>query len=111
MYRGRRYILFETGPVTVPYMPLTLSQNLPNPFNPVTTISYYLPDAAHVLLEIYDVSGKKVACLVDEYEESGRHAVQWSGQDECVNPVSSGVYFYRLRAGKEVISKKMALLC
>lgn len=107
---GVTNLLFETEPVRTPELPLTLYQNYPNPFNPVTTISYYLPVTAHAVLEIYDVSGRKVVCLVDEYKESGRHTVQWSGRDGLGNPVSSGIYFYRLRAGKDIISRKMSLL-
>lgn len=106
---GRR-VLFETDPITIPSIPLTLLQNHPNPFNPSTTIKYYLPENCSVLLEIFDVSGKRVACLVNEPQEMGQYVIDWNGQDQNGNSVSSGTYFYRLKAGKETISKKMVLL-
>ena len=90
--------------------PLTLIQNYPNPFNPSTTIKYNLPKNCPVLLEIFDVSGKRMATLVNESQEKGQYSVEWNGQDKNGNPVSSGTYFYRLKAGKEMISKKMVLL-
>lgn len=91
-------------------LPLTLFQNYPNPFNPVTTVSFHLPVGRRVVLEIFDVSGRRVACLIDGYCEPGRHDIEWGGRDMLGQPVSSGVYFYRLRAGTETISRKMALL-
>ncbi|MCK4350697.1 MAG: T9SS type A sorting domain-containing protein, partial [Candidatus Krumholzibacteria bacterium] len=103
-------LLFETEAVQTPVLPLTLHQNVPNPFNPVTEISYYLPTAGDVLLEVYDVAGKRIATLVRGREEKGRHIVNWQGADDTGRAIASGIYFYRLRAGKEVISKKMVFL-
>ncbi len=103
-------VLFETEAVQTPAAPLALHQNVPNPFNPVTEISYYLPAAADVLLEVYDVTGKRVAAIVRGREDKGLHVVTWQGVDESGRAVASGIYFYRLRAGKEVVSKKMVLL-
>ena len=62
------HVLFETDPVVVPAIPLALEQNWPNPFNPSTTILYYLPESGRVLLEIFDVAGRRIACLVDRDE-------------------------------------------
>ena len=107
---GDRMVLFETDQVTTPALPLTLFQNYPNPFNPSTAISYYLPVGAHVTLEIFDVSGGLIKSLVQAWKSKGRHIVQWDGKDESDRPVSSGIYFYRLIAGKETISRKMILL-
>ncbi|HKW13104.1 MAG TPA: FlgD immunoglobulin-like domain containing protein [Candidatus Krumholzibacteria bacterium] len=87
-----------------------LSQNVPNPFNPVTTISYTLPAGNHVSLSIYDASGRLVRTLVDEVKPSGSHQVTWNGMDNTHAPVSSGVYFYRLQAGAFSETKKMVLL-
>lgn len=87
-----------------------LYQNFPNPFNPVTTIRYYLPEEAQVALEIYDMSGRLVARLADEYKEKGIHFIEWKGLDERGNPLASGIYLYQLRAGNEKISRKMVLL-
>jgi hypothetical protein len=103
-------ILFEAGPITTPAMPLTLYQNHPNPFNPSTTISYYVPDECKVILDIYDASGRRISRLVREEQEKGFHTVGWKGVDSQGKSVSSGIYFYRLTAGKEMISKKMVLL-
>ncbi|MEW5794839.1 MAG: T9SS type A sorting domain-containing protein [Candidatus Zixiibacteriota bacterium] len=82
-----------------------LDQNYPNPFNPVTEIGFALPTADDVTLEVFNVLGQKVATLVDGRVEAGAHRVTWDGSDQ-----SSGVYFYRLTAGKQVLSKKMLLL-
>lgn len=106
---GRR-LLFETDPITIPTIPLTLYQNYPNPFNPATSIRYYLPEKSWVSLVIYDVSGKLITTLVNRAQEKGAHAVHWSGTDQHGNSVASGVYVYRLTAGKETISKKMILM-
>ncbi len=89
---------------------LTLEQNHPNPFNPSTTIRYYLTNECQAKLEVYDSSGKRIACLVDAQQKQGPYAIDWNGRDERGVSVSSGVYFYRLTAGKETISKKMVLL-
>jgi len=107
---GRR-TLFETDAIAVPAMPLALRQNHPNPFNPSTSIGYYLPAGCAVTLEIYDSSGKLVARLLDgETQGRGTHSVEWRGTDGGGRSVSSGVYFYRLRAGRETLSRKMVLL-
>jgi hypothetical protein len=107
---GRR-TLFETGTVSLPAMPLTLFQNHPNPFNPATMVSYFLPDASQVTLSIYDLAGRLITRIVDrETNCTGMHQVQWKGKDDRGKAVASGVYFYRLTAGKQTISRKMVLL-
>ncbi|MFA5135413.1 MAG: FG-GAP-like repeat-containing protein [Patescibacteria group bacterium] len=83
----------------------TLSQNYPNPFNPTTTISYALPEATHVELHVYNILGQKVTTLVDEYQTAGQHEISWAADQHA-----SGIYFYRIRAGDAVESKKMVLL-
>jgi hypothetical protein len=103
--------LFETQGISTPAMPLTLNQNHPNPFNPSTTIGYYLPVDATVTLEVYDTSGRLVARLLNGAKQAkGTHSVAWRGLDAQGRQSSSGVYFYRLTSGKETISKKMILL-
>ncbi len=89
---------------------LELDQNHPNPFNPSTTIRYYLPDKSGIRLEVYDVSGKRVVCLVDSQKDRGAHTIEWNGKDQQGNAVGSGIYFYRLTVGEQTISKKMVLL-
>ncbi|UCD19688.1 MAG: T9SS type A sorting domain-containing protein [candidate division WOR-3 bacterium] len=105
-----RSVLFETDQLSVPLIAVTLEQNHPNPFNPSTTIKYYLKERAHVILDIYDVSGKRIVCLVDREETNGSHVVEWNGRDERGNLVSTGVYFYRLTAGRVTRSRKMILV-
>jgi putative cofactor-binding repeat protein len=106
---GRR-VLFETSQIVTPVLPLSLYQNFPNPFNPSTTISYYLPQDSPVTLAVYDVSGRRVADLIAKLEKKGRHSVTWNAKDEAGSSLASGMYFYRLTVGKETISKKMVLL-
>jgi len=103
--------LFETDAISIPAMRLTLNQNHPNPFNPSTTISYYLPEASVVTLEVYDSTGRLISRLYDGVkQDKGTHEAGWRGLDAQGRSVSSGVYFYRLQSGKETISKKMVLL-
>ncbi len=106
---GRR-ILFETGEISIPVMPLTLYQNYPNPFNPSTMIRFMLPEKGHVRLDIFDAQGRLVATLADETMAKGFKEVAWNGRTHGGNIASSGVYFYRLKAGNEVLTKKMLLL-
>ncbi|MEK7727761.1 MAG: T9SS type A sorting domain-containing protein, partial [candidate division KSB1 bacterium] len=82
-----------------------LGQNFPNPFNPATTISYELPRRAHVTLEVFDLMGKRVARLVEGIQREGRHEITWNATAHA-----SGIYWYRLRSGEEVLTKKMVLL-
>ncbi|MFA6098237.1 MAG: peptidoglycan DD-metalloendopeptidase family protein [Patescibacteria group bacterium] len=83
----------------------TLSQNYPNPFNPVTNISYSLPVAADVCLEIYNVLGQRVATLANERQVAGEHSIQWDAH-QC----PSGIYFYRLTTDQVTETKKMIIL-
>ncbi len=103
-------VLFETSRIVTPALPLSLYQNFPNPFNPSTTISYYLPEDAPVTLSVYDVSGRRVVELVGKVEKKGRYSITWDGKSESGSLVASGIYFSKLMAGKETISKKMILL-
>lgn len=76
-----------------------LSQNYPNPFNSSTVIHYRLPQEAEVLLDIYDISGRRVRRLVQRMESAGYYVVGWDGRDDRARTVSSGIYLYRLRIG------------
>jgi len=82
-----------------------LSQNYPNPFNPVTTIKYQIPERGFVMLIVYDVLGKEIATLANEEKTVGIHQVEFDASS-----LSSGVYFYRLRSGSFVETKKMLLM-
>lgn len=84
----------------VPAPPFALHQNVPNPFNPTTSITFDLPaDGEHARLEIFDVRGRSVRSLVDAVLPKGRHSVVWEGTDRAGRRLPSGVYFYRLQAG------------
>lgn len=107
---GEVKTLFETGPVSSVPKATELYQNYPNPFNPVTKISFYLPQKSHATLEIFDVSGALVARLIDGICDQGETSVSWNGINTDGADVVSGVYFYKLTAGKETTSKKMVLL-
>ncbi|MGD1048017.1 MAG: FlgD immunoglobulin-like domain containing protein [Candidatus Krumholzibacteriaceae bacterium] len=102
--------LFETEAIAIPAMPVTLFQNYPNPFNPATAIKFYLPKPADVKLDVYDISGRLVETLAHSHMSAGNHEVEWQGTNLNGNKVSSGAYFYRLRAGKHELVRKMILL-
>jgi hypothetical protein len=89
---------------------LALHQNHPNPFNPATTISFALPERVRVNLSIYTLEGRLVKTLVDDALDEGIKEFEWDGTDASGNSVGSGVYFYRLKAGKRMLTKKMNLL-
>lgn len=83
----------------------SLSQNFPNPFNPITQIHYAIPEKGFVSLKVYDILGKEVAALVSEEKEPGFYTVDFNG-----NELSSGLYVYRIQAGNFIQSKKMILM-
>lgn len=99
-----------TDATVIPVHPMTLYQNYPNPFNPSTTITYTLPRETAVALDIYDVSGRKITCLVREKQSPGLHELRWDGCDMKGNSVGSGVYFCRLSAGKQTVTRKIVLV-
>ena len=88
----------------------SLSQNLPNPFNPETEISYDLPNACHVSLSIYNLLGQRTRTLVDEYLTTGHKTIRWDGRDDQGIQVASGIYFYQIQAGDFTDAKKMILM-
>jgi len=87
-----------------------LYPNYPNPFNMATTISFGLPEPAHVQVQIFDVNGRKVKRLVDQVCGAGVHSVVWNGTDEADRKVSSGIYICRFSAGKVVLNRKLILV-
>jgi N-acetylneuraminic acid mutarotase len=84
---------------------VTLSQNYPNPFNPSTKINWQSPVIGRQTLKVYNVLGKEVATLIDEYKQAGKYETEFNAAN-----LPSGVYFYRLRAGDFIETKKMILL-
>ena len=88
-----------------------LNQNIPNPFNPETTIEYSLKEPGNICLEIYNIRGQKVKTLVNEFRNVGYHSVIWNGKDESGELVSSGIYLYQLKVdGEYKASRKCILL-
>ncbi|UCG61645.1 MAG: M28 family peptidase [Candidatus Zixiibacteriota bacterium] len=89
---------------------ISLSQNYPNPFNPATEISYSLAARTHVSLSIFNILGQRVATIVDGVKPAGTHTVRWNGIDDSGREVSTGIYFYQVKAGDHTESRKMILL-
>ena len=99
------------GNAVQPLPAFSLQQNVQNPFNPVSTISFVVPDGgASVSLCVYDDSGRLVRTLVNRHEPSGTREVNWNGENDLGQPVSSGIYFYRLMAPSFSETRKMMLL-
>jgi hypothetical protein len=87
-----------------------LHANYPNPFNPETTIAFDLPQAGSVELQVFDLLGQTVRTLVAQELSAGTHQMLWRGVDDRGQQVSSGVYFYRLKAGGYTQMRRMLLL-
>lgn len=111
-------ILFEiTNPISIsdetysPPSKFFLAQNYPNPFNPSTTIQYELREKAKIDISIYNVAGQKIVKLLRQSQSAGNCKVKWNGFDSYGQPVSNGIYIYRLTVNNILIdSKKMILL-
>jgi subtilisin family serine protease len=97
----------DLAPIPVSLM---LGQNYPNPFNLETVIGFALPSRSDVSLEIFDLLGRRIRVLYQGQLDAGEHAALWDGLSESGTPVSSGVYFYRLRTGDETLTKRMTLM-
>ncbi len=102
----------DTGTPVAPIGPAlaSLHDAYPNPFNPMTTIRYDLPEAGKTSLAIFDLAGRRIRTLLDGEMPAGRHSSIWRGRDDAGRPVSSGVYFYRLTAPGYRDSRKVLLL-
>ncbi|RLF57197.1 MAG: hypothetical protein DRN27_08225, partial [Thermoplasmata archaeon] len=87
-----------------------LSGNYPNPFNPTTTISFSLPNEQNIELTIYNIKGQKVKKLYSGTADKGDHSIVWEGKDMTEKPVSSGLYFYKLRTNSNVLTRKMIMM-
>ena len=88
----------------------SLHQNYPNPFNPTTTLRYDLNKGGLVNVTIYDMLGNAINQLVNEVQNSGYKSIQWNATNNQGEPVSAGVYLYKIQAGDFVDTKKMILL-
>ncbi|MCF6271236.1 MAG: T9SS type A sorting domain-containing protein [Melioribacteraceae bacterium] len=86
-----------------------VSQNYPNPFNPSTTITYALPEAGDVEVNVYSIIGEKITTLVKAHQSAGVHEVTWNASSSS-GGVSSGIYFYSVKYGDKVSNMKMILM-
>ena len=96
----------EVGEVEYPPNDFKLMQNYPNPFNPSTKIEYRTQNPGHATLKVYNVLGHEVATLVNEEKPAGKYEVEFS----AIGELTSGVYFYQLKAGYYIETKKMLLI-
>lgn len=104
-YKYSQEIELNTDPAPKDYH---LSQNYPNPFNPNTTINYQLAKSGKVVIKIYDILGKEVTTLVNEYKDAGKYSATFSAEDGIYLP--SGIYVYELRANQYLARNKMMLV-
>ncbi len=94
---GECMTLATDPPLAVIPEQFALYQNYPNPFNPATSIRFELPDAGWVKLVIYDVTGREVATLIDDQRLGGEHSINWFAQDKWGEPLSTGIYLYKMK--------------
>jgi len=101
----------QTNPDT-PVVPLStsLKSAYPNPFNPTTNIAYDIVNPSNVLIEIYNFKGQKVRTLVNSFHNQGQFSVVWDGKDSNNTTCSTGVYFYKMTAGKYLKTKKIVMM-
>jgi len=85
-------------------------QNNPNPFNPVTTLRYDLPEDALVNITIYDLMGRQVSNLISNQQTAGYKSIRWNATNNAGQPVAAGLYLYTIQAGEFRQTKKMVLL-
>ena len=121
---GKQYELQGTGEIALhgvagslflsksPQIPAdySLSQNFPNPFNPVTTITYEIPRMSYITLKVYNLAGQRVSSLVSQVQRAGKYQVQWDGKDFNGREVASGVYIYSISTDEFHSFKKLVLM-
>jgi hypothetical protein len=103
-------VVYESVPVDVNDIAgmiedYSLEQNYPNPFNPSTKIVFQIPESENVSLKIYDVLGNEIASLLNEEKSPGKYEIEFNASH-----LSSGIYFYTLRTGTFINTKKMILI-
>ena len=87
-----------------------LAQNAPNPFNSQTVLAYFLPAAGPVRLEVFSLTGQRVAVLRQGLQQAGYHWLRWDGRDDAGRSAASGMYLYRLVTDETVLTRKLTLL-
>ena len=89
---------------------VSLSQNYPNPFNPVTNIDFSVDVSGMVSLKVYDISGKEVSNLFNDYLTPGNYSIKWNATDNFGNELSSGMYIYQLNTNSGILTNRMVLM-
>jgi len=84
-------------------------QNYPNPFNPVTRITYDISKSTHVCLKIYNIRGREIRTLVNEFQKPGKKTIVWDGLDDLGVKTTTGIYFYKIQTDFFYDSEKMIL--
>ncbi len=98
----------EEGPFAI--IDFKLGQNYPNPFNPTTAIAYQIPERSFITLKVYDVLGNEIATIINEEKPAGNYEVEFNSHSGEARNLPSGIYFYQLKAGNFVETKKMVLI-
>ena len=112
MRLGKFRLMYDTQaelPGTLPTS-FKLFQNYPNPFNTSTTIQYYLPENTNLKIEVFNINGDLLKTVINNYQIAGYHKFKWAGLNMHNNSVASGLFFYKLSAGKFSVTQKMLLL-
>jgi flagellar hook assembly protein FlgD len=86
------------------------AQIFPNPFNPETTVHYSLESPEHVKVRVYNIQGQLIRTLTDDYRPAGNHTVRWDGRLDNGGYAAAGIYIYRIDAGKQNLTGRMALM-
>ena len=103
-------ILLSVDPFNLIPEVFALHQNYPNPFNPSTQIDYSVPHSGMVTVAVYDITGRLVQMLVNDYMEAGYHTAVWDGMDSAGNTVSAGLYIYSLKSSNTTLTRKMVMM-
>ena len=102
-------VLTSNNEVGLP-LDFSLSQNYPNPFNPTTAIQFSLPEEHIVTIEVFDMLGRLISTIYKRKTQPGEHIVHWDATDNQHNPVSTGVYFYRIQSAAAKYSQTRKML-
>jgi hypothetical protein len=100
----------QAADVVVPNFAIALGQNSPNPFQQETTIDVSLPERAEIDVSVFDVAGRRVATVTRGERAAGDHRLTWNGTNDAGKRVGAGVYFYRLKAGNETLTRKLIVV-
>lgn len=115
-FMNHYYEVYNTGISTTgmkkdPFMTnFELKQNYPNPFNPSTTINFSVSTPGMVNIDVFDSKGERINTISNNYYEAGSHSVSWDGRNTAGVKVSSGIYFYQMRADNNISTRKMILV-